>query len=225
MKFAIVLFALLLALLSPPGSALAGTRTVVLDHRDVVVVDGDTILVGDKLFNLFGIDAPELGQQCYSNNEMWPCGREAAELLHKAVSLAAIPLQCSIVARENATDEVTCAEVSKDLSLMLLNDGLAAASADAPFGYRLAEKNARAAHLGIWRDAFVMPADWRKAMSAAEARTFELCPFLGQLYEGVRVVFIPPIDHSPVPDRADGRIFCSDDEAVAEGWQLRAERK
>jgi len=221
MKIGILLFALGVGLLSAGRSVADDPLIMLLDHSKITVVDGDTIIVGDKVFNLLGIDAPELGQQCYTDHKAWPCGYQAALALHKGISLAALPLRCEVIPHKNATSEVSCAEASSDLSLALLKEGLAAASGDASFGYRLAEKDARAAHLGIWRDTFVMPADWRAAMLAGAKRSLDQCPFQGQLRGEDRIVIVPPIDQPPKPVSGDVRIFCSDDEAIAAGWELR----
>lgn len=51
-----------------------------VDSSDVVVLDGDTLLAGDRIIRLFGVDAPEVGQKCDHNGHMWSCGMTAAML-------------------------------------------------------------------------------------------------------------------------------------------------
>ena len=39
--------------------------------RDVLVIDGDTIMINGVVADIAGIDAPELGQQCLHNGSFW----------------------------------------------------------------------------------------------------------------------------------------------------------
>lgn len=229
MKVRTFLFALLIGLIAAAGQVAANPVEFTLDHRDIVVVDGDTIMVGTKVFVLFGIDAPELGQKCIHENEdeSWPCGRQAALLLSKMISLESGPLKCETNSDPLERMKISCSEGARDLALSLVKEGAVSASAEAPFGYRLAEKAARRAHLGIWRDAFMSPAEWRTAMAAVgeRERKTDDCPFIGQTRDGSKVVVVPPIGHPAEPienPRVGDRIFCNDEEAIEAGWQLRS---
>ena len=44
------------------------------EGRDVLVIDGDTIMIDGVVADIAGIDAPELGQQCLHNGSFWDCG-------------------------------------------------------------------------------------------------------------------------------------------------------
>ena len=58
---------------------LAGTGTAAeIAPGKVSVVDGDTLQIGDKVYNLYGIDAPELGQLCFQDGRWNRCGVTAA---------------------------------------------------------------------------------------------------------------------------------------------------
>ncbi len=52
------------------------------------MIDGDTLQSDGEIIQLYGIDAPELGQTCLRENEPWPCGVEAALALQKMVKLS-----------------------------------------------------------------------------------------------------------------------------------------
>ena len=45
------------------------------------VIDGDTIEVGARMIDLFGVDAPEAGQTFTVMLFPWKCGREATKML------------------------------------------------------------------------------------------------------------------------------------------------
>ena len=60
---------------------------------DIVVIDGDTFEMDGETIRLWGIDAPELDQQC--NGE--PVGRQAAAHLSRLFELAEGPPECTVV--------------------------------------------------------------------------------------------------------------------------------
>ena len=69
------LFALLLCGHAPAGEA--------------SVVDGDGLRIGSERIRLWGIDAPELDQQCKRNRTAYACGTEARDALERLVSAGA----------------------------------------------------------------------------------------------------------------------------------------
>ncbi len=62
--------------------------------QDLQVIDGDTLQSGGDIVQLYGIDAPELGQLCWRRNEPWQCGVEAAFALQKLVQLSGLAVTC-----------------------------------------------------------------------------------------------------------------------------------
>src|SRR5262249_5281574 len=73
-----ILFSLIvvLALSASPGQA-----------TNAIVKDGDTIQIGEAIYRLDGIDAPELDQICIDDHaDPWTCGLEARERLSKLIS-------------------------------------------------------------------------------------------------------------------------------------------
>src|SRR5690349_19128084 len=72
-----ILFSLVLALSlsASPGSA-----------ANAIVRDGHTIQIGEAIYRLDGIDAPELDQICIDDHaDPWTCGLEAREQLSKLI--------------------------------------------------------------------------------------------------------------------------------------------
>src|SRR5690348_10304937 len=67
----------LLGLLLPAAAAPAA---------GVTVRDGDTIQIGDTVYHLDGIDAPELDQLCINDQaDPWTCGIDARDRLSKLI--------------------------------------------------------------------------------------------------------------------------------------------
>lgn len=170
--------ALALAALSRP--ALASE----IDPAGADVVDGDSLGIGGEVFQLFGIDAPELGQGCRIGGQIWRCGTDAAFALRKLVAVQMTPLRCAPAeTREEAPLPLAparpgampppqseqalparCEIGSKDIALVLLQSGYAIALPEAPPSYQEAMNQARQGGLGLWRGDFVPPSQWRAGM-------------------------------------------------------------
>jgi len=131
----------------------------------IVVLDGDTLRVGDTKYRIFGIDAPELAQTCNeANGQPWPCGRKAESKLRALIARG--PVQCEPRARDRFDRIVaSCStEGVPDLGEALVHAGLALSFGGFGEGpYADAEMEAQVAKRGIWRGTFDRPADWRQA--------------------------------------------------------------
>jgi endonuclease YncB( thermonuclease family) len=128
---------------------------------EVVVVDGDSLRIGEYAVRLAGIDAPELGQSCTGpGNIEWECGREARRELARQID--AKPVSC----RDITIDEydrivATCTSASgADLSAGMVRSGYALADGRAP-RYVEDEASARVAGKGMWAGSFQTPWEWR----------------------------------------------------------------
>ena len=130
------------------------------------VHDGDTLtLATGQRVRLFGIDAPELKQQCKAGDTCRPCGEEAREVLK---SLATGPLVCEGRGESYDRIVVVCAAGEVEQSLAMLEAGQAVAYGQYlkkydPLreNYLCAEAAAKKAGLGIWGTKFIPPGDWR----------------------------------------------------------------
>lgn len=130
-----------------------------------IVRDGDTIVVADKTFRIYGIDAPEYHQSCTDKaGQPWPCGKAAR------LQLAALVTSGTIVCEPQAVDKygrdvaLCSSATTPDLGEAMVQAGLAispAARGDAP--YADAEAAAKQARRGIWQGTFEEPAQWRAA--------------------------------------------------------------
>ena len=125
--------ALAIALLAAPAAADTAT-----------VVDGETIRLNGKTYDLWGIDAPEAEQRCGS----WPSGREATEHLKQFIAGKAVTCEPKATDRFGQTLALCRAE-GADLGEMMVRDGYAWAFVDYSTDYVDEEKAAYEANLAI----------------------------------------------------------------------------
>jgi endonuclease YncB( thermonuclease family) len=196
----------------------------------VQVIDGDTLQIDGHIVQLYGIDAPELGQYCEHNGKLWACGVEAALFLRKTVEFEGPPIECppwgEQAAEGGSADLVigVCQIGPKVVGLTMVQNGYAMALPDSFPDYKEAEKQARQAKLGVWRGDFVPPWEWREG-KRGEVRSSDWvrrCNVKGALGRaGERIYYVPTDqDYDQVaidPGRGE-QMFCSDEEARAAGW-------
>ena len=196
----------------------------------VRVIDGDTLELGGRVIQLFGIDAPELGQLCESGGKPWPCGVDAALALRKLVTVSEQQPHCSAwggtepkPTADGALIEV-CLVGDKDLAQAMLHSGYGLATPGSFPDHVEAEKNAKEAHLGIWHSHFAPPWVWRADSEQASEPKGQLrdCGVKGVITaDGERVYYVPtdPDYKQLAIDPARGeRLFCSDEAARLGGW-------
>ena len=124
--------------------------------------DGDSLDLSGISVRLFGVDAPELAQNCERGGASWACGKQAAS------KLASLVAGKSVVCEQKDIDDygrivATCRAGSIDLGGAMVDAGLAVALPHFSNRYVAAEGRARAASLGVWSGKFQMPADYRAA--------------------------------------------------------------
>jgi endonuclease YncB( thermonuclease family) len=196
----------------------------------VEVIDGDTIEIDGHAVQLYGIDAPELGQFCERGGDLWACGTEAALFLKNTVQFEGPPVECSPWGETPAEDGNSefmigvCQVGPKVVGLTMVQNGYAMALPDSFPDYKDAEELARQAKLGIWRGDFVPPWQWREG-KGAEVRSSDwvrTCNVKGALGPAGERIYYVPTDQGYreiAIDPATGeRSFCSDEEARAAGW-------
>lgn len=164
MKHALLVAAVVIGIpISALASDLAGTVTRV--H------DGDTFSIGKQRIRVYGIDAPELNQQCRADaiNEPGPspcvpCGHMSQEALSKLI----MGKQVHCIDRGKSYDRVVgeCAVGEIQIGPWMLSNGWAVAYPQYLHGvqkreYLGAESGAKRANAGIWSTTFVPPSDWR----------------------------------------------------------------
>lgn len=193
---------------------------------EVSVIDGDTLQIGGKVVNLYGIDAPELGQLCYHDGNWNKCGQAAAFELKKLIEFDGPPV-CKPAPQNR--NQVVCRASGRDLALTLLHAGYAVAATGSGDLYRLAEKSAREGNLGLWHMALVSPWDWRhgRRMTGGEAAAERSCPIKAVIAaDGARLYYVPTdraYQKIDVETSKGDRRFCSDAEARTAGWRRPGE--
>lgn len=126
------------------------------------VINGDTLEIYGKYFQLFGVDAPESNQTCADRQgRSYNCGRQAAMWLKNWIGNG--ELECHVLQQDTKGNMVgTCSYGPYDLGAALVNAGWAVAYVkytDIYYPYELqAQQNRR----GLWQGTFYKPWDWRK---------------------------------------------------------------
>lgn len=151
----------MLIVLSVPSMAAA---EVIEGPADVI--DGDSLRVAGTEVRLFGVDAPEFSQPCFSNGSEVACGAMAKDVLAGLIGNSV--LTCEPRDRDTFGRIVaTCQTAGVDIGGALVEAGWATAFRRYGNDYVSAEMRARAAHAGIWQWDFQMPEDYRATQQAA----------------------------------------------------------
>jgi len=126
-----------------------------------LVIDGDTIVIGEVHVRLFGIDAPETDQTCIDESgDDYRCGLLATALLEEEI--AGRPVTCFPTGVDHYGRTIaTCEVAGRDLGDWMVRRGFAIAYLRYSTKYADAEIEARRAKRGIWAGNFENPEDWR----------------------------------------------------------------
>lgn len=119
------------------------------------VVDGDTVIVGDRQFGLYGIRAPALDETCpRPGGGRWPCGQAAAEALRRRIGDR--PVSCDLHGPNHA--RATCYQGGEDLNAWMVRNGWAWADRTETTVYAASEGRAAGTAAGLWaRDSIPLP--------------------------------------------------------------------
>ncbi|MGJ4929430.1 thermonuclease family protein [Bradyrhizobium sp. HKCCYLS2038] len=139
------------------GASQAATATV---------RSGDTIQLGDTVYRLDGIDAPEVDQLCIDDHaDPWSCGVEAREQLTKMIGGRAVRCEDLGPDKPLKTRKIGLCAVEGDK--VSLNQQMARAGyaigVDPAVKYRGKDDvaAAREALRGLWKGCFVAPSEFR----------------------------------------------------------------
>lgn len=196
----------------------------------VSVIDGDTLQVNGRIIQLFGIDAPELGQSCFHDGSWYQCGLTAAFELQKLIELENTMLTCAPPPQPALPSTEVCQVGHMDVATVLLEGGYAFALPTAGPEYLAAQTTARQGRLGVWHTEQVSPAEWRagERLPGEAAAEKGNCPVKGTVAaDGRRLYYVPTdpgYDSIAVHPTHGGRRFCSDEQARAAGWRRPGEK-
>ncbi|MBB5686144.1 thermonuclease family protein [Sphingobium boeckii] len=168
--YLLILFALLIAYAWIERIGIGTQEIRAANGERVDVRDGDTLLIGATKFRVYGIDAPELHQNCTdATGRSWPCGVAATDRL-KAL-MAAPGAGCTPRARDRFAREIaTCrTDAVPDIGRVMVSEGLAVAfGVGEESDYLGEEAAAEAAKRGLWQGHFERPRAWRDAHPRGE---------------------------------------------------------
>lgn len=152
-----------LALLVSSGALAAHDKDSEWVQGYASVIDGDSIKLDGKLVRLFGIDAPELDQNCYTGNLIRDCGQDAATYLSDMIYGQIV--RCRID-RIDAYDRIlgSCIWNGRNINEVMVLAGQAVHWPRHADLYEKTEAKARANRTGIWALDFATPEEWRLAV-------------------------------------------------------------
>ena len=128
------------------------------------IIDGDTVEIGGKRIEFFGIDAPEIGQSCRIFGLDWPCGERARVWLVRFIGSG--PVRClPMAARDDRSGDLKAMcfnDETLNLNAAMIGEGMAVANLKDGDWFEVADTTARINRRGLWAGEFVFPADWRR---------------------------------------------------------------
>ena len=186
-------------------------------------IDGDTLDVAGERIRLHGIDAPEREQTCTIDGREWECGIAAWGRMIELLAGQIVGCERRDVDQYGRTVAV-CRTSGDDVNARMVAEGWALAYRDYSLDYVPQEEAAKAAGLGMWRGDFIPPWDWRRGVRFEPGgATSTSCAIKGNIArDGERIYHIPGGRYyeATVIDQVRGeRWFCTEAEAVAEGWR------
>ncbi|WP_315741582.1 MULTISPECIES: thermonuclease family protein [unclassified Bradyrhizobium] len=150
-------FSLIFTLLEASGPAAAASA---------IVKDGDTIQLGNTVFRLDGVDAPEFDQLCIDDHaDSWTCGIEARDQLARLIG--GRPVRCDDLGPDKARKGRRIGACFIESDAVSLNQQIARA------GFAVSAEPAAKVHVkddvatakdgwrGIWKGCFVAPSEFR----------------------------------------------------------------
>ncbi len=247
--FALIVVAGLMSF-SPPSWS---SEPIVVTRHQIDVIDGDTIVIGKMVYQLAGIDAPELGQACDNDGHLWLCGLAAGYALRKQLDLEVFPIHCFIQARPKGLPIAACLFGDVEVSVNLLKGGYVTAAPDGPPHYAAAEHSAKKGSLGIWGSKFIAPWEWRDGKRLPNEHEFKesshptadfpwkdieakflhlesehaACMVKGVITANNQRFYFGPLDRQygsiAIDPKKGERFFCGDDDARKAGWRRQGE--
>lgn len=131
--------------------------------QSVRVIDGDGLRINGQSVRLWGIDAPELRQQCSKGGKVYACGQVARETLQAALG-GSVP-RCETVQRDRYGRTVAKCYIGRnDLAAVMVRSGWAVDWPKYSGGaYAAMQEAAKRENRGLWAGFFSAPWEWRKA--------------------------------------------------------------
>jgi endonuclease YncB( thermonuclease family) len=138
---------------------------------NAIVRDGGTLQLGDTVYRLDGIDAPELDQMCIDDHaDPWTCGIEARDRL--AALIDGHEVHCQDLGPDTTKKRhlglCTVEGETASLNQLLVQRGFALNFEPSAKGrFTADEAGAKSDRKGIWKGCFVAPQDFRRRQKDA----------------------------------------------------------
>ena len=191
--------------------------------ENTFVIDGNTLQIGNVIYRLHGIDAPEPGQRCnLPNGKTWRCGDEATKAL--VALIEGREVGCETKFEDEFGRVIAVCRVGEvELNEILVRQGNAWAFRRFSIDYALAEELAKEAGIGIWQAPTQTAEEYRKSRWENAAKDVpEGCPIKGNISQSGMIYHTPwsPWYTRTKINTAKGeRWFCNEAEAIAAGWR------
>ena len=136
----------------------------------VQAVEGDLISVNGALIRLYGIDAPEPGQTCYSRTgRAYDCGEASRVMLDRLIG--ANQVACTVYSQLTTEEQVgRCFVGRTDIASVLVRGGWAFSLPSLSNRYEGAQARAQARRAGMWSGRAARPWVWRSRQRSQDAQ-------------------------------------------------------
>ena len=145
---------------SAPPPAMPAIQDLPIIRSSVRVISGDILQIQGYYFQLYGIDAPELDQNCADKNgRSYRCGLKSASWLRDWI--LDYELECRIMQQDPRGNMIgICSLGQYDIGAALVTSGWAVSARGTDI-YSPYELEARKNKNGLWSGDFYRPEDWR----------------------------------------------------------------
>jgi len=138
---------------------------IIADTNDkIIVIDGDSLEIGNNRIRLMGIDAPEYLQYCKDKNKKkYDCGKISKNYLKSLIQNKQIT--CKIHKKDQyERDLCTCYTDNININAEMIRQGHAVVYMESP--YQKEQQEAKQYKRGIWQGKFMHPRLFRKLKEA-----------------------------------------------------------
>ena len=136
------------------------------------VMDGDSLRINGQRIRLYGLDAPELDQECCTQGEKWHCGRQARSALQDMTRKYTL----SCISKGKDRYDRILGECYRDgdsvnsVNELLVEEGLALAYRRYSLEYVSQQERAERHKKGLWQGDFTQPEIWRRLSKEQKTR-------------------------------------------------------